>query len=142
MESKSGPITRAQRKKLKIHEDNGMVAYMEEALKSKLQGTKQGNKLEEKLAKYLVETTLPPAVAPGSTVASRLLDGQALKTTTYCRHVEATKFSIKVLHQGVNLGKVLARQFKSVVRDVKSLKKGKSSAIMEQRVGDNLGGFC
>ncbi|KAI5663915.1 hypothetical protein M9H77_23238 [Catharanthus roseus] len=35
----------------------------------------------------------------------------------------------------------LARQFQSVVRDIKELKKGKSSAAMEQRVGDNLGGF-
>ncbi|KAI5672513.1 hypothetical protein M9H77_12877 [Catharanthus roseus] len=33
-----GPITRSQKRKLNIHEDNGMVAYMEEALKSKLEG--------------------------------------------------------------------------------------------------------
>ncbi|KAI5672424.1 hypothetical protein M9H77_12788 [Catharanthus roseus] len=35
----------------------------------------------------------------------------------------------------------LARQYQSVARDIEELKKGKSSAIMEQRVGDNLGGF-
>ncbi|KAI5683107.1 hypothetical protein M9H77_04335 [Catharanthus roseus] len=38
MEWKLGPITRAQRKKLKIHEDNGMISYIEEALKRKLIG--------------------------------------------------------------------------------------------------------
>ncbi|KAI5682162.1 hypothetical protein M9H77_03390 [Catharanthus roseus] len=35
----------------------------------------------------------------------------------------------------------LARKFHSVARDVEELKKGKSSTIIEQRVGDNLGGF-
>ncbi|KAI5681305.1 hypothetical protein M9H77_02532 [Catharanthus roseus] len=35
----------------------------------------------------------------------------------------------------------LARQFQSVARDVLELNKGKSSATMEQRVGDNLGCF-
>ncbi|KAI5664034.1 hypothetical protein M9H77_23357 [Catharanthus roseus] len=38
IEFKLGSITRAQRKKLKIHEDNDMVAYIEEALKIKLEG--------------------------------------------------------------------------------------------------------
>ncbi|KAI5658033.1 hypothetical protein M9H77_26826 [Catharanthus roseus] len=38
MELKLGPITRAQRRKLKILKDNGKVAYMEKALKSKLEG--------------------------------------------------------------------------------------------------------
>ncbi|KAI5653081.1 hypothetical protein M9H77_30268 [Catharanthus roseus] len=35
----------------------------------------------------------------------------------------------------------LARQFQSVARDIEELKKGNISATMEQRVGDNLGGF-
>ncbi|KAI5649736.1 hypothetical protein M9H77_35741 [Catharanthus roseus] len=35
--------------------------------------------------------------------------------------------------------KGLARQFQNFARDVEELKKGKSIAIMEQRVGDNLG---
>ncbi|KAI5680803.1 hypothetical protein M9H77_02030 [Catharanthus roseus] len=35
----------------------------------------------------------------------------------------------------------LARQYQNVARDVEELKKDKSSATMEQRVGDNLGGF-
>ncbi|KAI5652471.1 hypothetical protein M9H77_29658 [Catharanthus roseus] len=38
MELKLGPITKAQRRRLKIHEVNGMVSYMVEALKSKLEG--------------------------------------------------------------------------------------------------------
>ncbi|KAI5681862.1 hypothetical protein M9H77_03090 [Catharanthus roseus] len=33
----------------------------------------------------------------------------------------------------------LARQFQDVARDVEELKKGKGSATIEQRVGDNLG---
>ncbi|KAI5652477.1 hypothetical protein M9H77_29664 [Catharanthus roseus] len=32
-------------------------------------------------------------------------------------------------------------QFHSIARDVEDLKKGKSSATIEERVGDNLGGF-
>ncbi|KAI5667462.1 hypothetical protein M9H77_17315 [Catharanthus roseus] len=32
-----GPMTRDQRKKLKLHEDNNMLAYMEDALKSKIE---------------------------------------------------------------------------------------------------------
>ncbi|KAI5672093.1 hypothetical protein M9H77_12457 [Catharanthus roseus] len=35
----------------------------------------------------------------------------------------------------------LARQFQSGARDVEEFKKGKSSATIEQRVGDKLGGF-
>ncbi|KAI5671423.1 hypothetical protein M9H77_11787 [Catharanthus roseus] len=64
--SQSGPITRAQGRKLKALQDikdNGMVTYLEEALKNKLEGfegrekvTKQGNTLELKLAKSLKKT--------------------------------------------------------------------------------------
>ncbi|KAI5663546.1 hypothetical protein M9H77_22869 [Catharanthus roseus] len=86
MEVKLGPITRAQRKKLKIHEDNGMVAYVEEALKRKLEEfegqerasklfsmcsiskDRSKNKLEEKMTKSLKETTLPAMVALGPTL--------------------------------------------------------------------------
>ncbi|KAI5663830.1 hypothetical protein M9H77_23153 [Catharanthus roseus] len=35
----------------------------------------------------------------------------------------------------------IVRQFQSVAKDVEELKKGKSSAILEKRVGDYLGGF-
>ncbi|KAI5653791.1 hypothetical protein M9H77_30978 [Catharanthus roseus] len=37
LEAKRGPITRAQRRKLKALEDNSMVAYLEEAFKNKLE---------------------------------------------------------------------------------------------------------
>ncbi|KAI5682524.1 hypothetical protein M9H77_03752 [Catharanthus roseus] len=37
-EVKNGPITRAERRKLTGLEDNGIVAYLEEALKCKLEG--------------------------------------------------------------------------------------------------------
>ncbi|KAI5666885.1 hypothetical protein M9H77_16738 [Catharanthus roseus] len=38
-------------------------------------------------------------------------------------------------------GTRLLRQFQNVARDVEEFKKGKSSATMDQRVGDNFGGF-
>ncbi|KAI5667415.1 hypothetical protein M9H77_17268 [Catharanthus roseus] len=38
MEVKLGPITIAQRRKFKALKDNDMIAFMEEALKSKLEG--------------------------------------------------------------------------------------------------------
>ncbi|KAI5649444.1 hypothetical protein M9H77_35449 [Catharanthus roseus] len=63
---KRGPITRTQRRKLKASEHSGMVAYLEQALKIKLERfegqetrTKQGNKLEDNLAKTWKESTLP-----------------------------------------------------------------------------------
>ncbi|KAI5663909.1 hypothetical protein M9H77_23232 [Catharanthus roseus] len=37
LDLKLGLITRAQRKKLKLQEDNGMISYMEETLKSKIE---------------------------------------------------------------------------------------------------------
>ncbi|KAI5675862.1 hypothetical protein M9H77_06812 [Catharanthus roseus] len=37
LDLKLGPITRAQKKKLKLQEDNNMIAYMEDALKSKIE---------------------------------------------------------------------------------------------------------
>lgn len=38
MELKRGLISRAQIKKLKLEEDKGMIAYMEKAFKSKIEG--------------------------------------------------------------------------------------------------------
>ncbi|KAI5677054.1 hypothetical protein M9H77_08004 [Catharanthus roseus] len=82
MELKFGPMTRARMKKLKAYnrnEDNGMTAYMEEALKNKFerQGKAskcfsicsiskdhQGNNLIVKIAKYGRKGTLPPMIAP------------------------------------------------------------------------------
>ncbi|KAI5663355.1 hypothetical protein M9H77_22678 [Catharanthus roseus] len=97
------PFTSARSRKLEIHEDTGMVAYIMEALKSKLHGFKgqerasklfsivqlarinQGNKLEEKMTKCLKETTLPPMVAQGPIVASKLLPAPSLEDITKCR---------------------------------------------------------
>ncbi|KAI5662013.1 hypothetical protein M9H77_21336 [Catharanthus roseus] len=50
MKLKFGLLTRAQIKKLKIHDadiDNGMVAYMEEALKNKLEGFEDQGKVSK-----------------------------------------------------------------------------------------------
>ncbi|KAI5677049.1 hypothetical protein M9H77_07999 [Catharanthus roseus] len=65
MELKSGQITRAQRKKLKIHEDNGIVAYMEEALKIKLKGFEGHERASKLFCICLIskdQTTLPSPV--------------------------------------------------------------------------------
>ncbi|KAI5681215.1 hypothetical protein M9H77_02442 [Catharanthus roseus] len=75
------PIARAQKRKLKALEDNGMAAYLEEAFKIKLErfeGQERVSKLfskcsisndetretvEEKFVKYLEEPTLSPMTA-------------------------------------------------------------------------------
>ncbi|KAI5679009.1 hypothetical protein M9H77_09959 [Catharanthus roseus] len=132
----------------------GMVAYMEEALKSKLEGFEgilQGNKLEEKMAKSLKRSTLQLTVAlplpspVGFWTEKNLEDytlprtvGLIMSTNGHLHtqsHQEGTSDPTKM-----NL-KRLARQFQSIARDVEEFKKGKSSATMDQRVGDNLGGF-
>ncbi|KAI5676610.1 hypothetical protein M9H77_07560 [Catharanthus roseus] len=142
MEWKIGSITIVQRKKLKIHEDSGIVAYMVESLKCKL-------------TTRLKETTLPPMVALGPTITDRLLDEAVVEFTPYRGCVEATKSSTEILRHEGDLGKVLNQiylqlkvhikvvleqlliegqfvlQFQSVARDVEELKKGKSSVTMQ-----------
>ncbi|KAI5677519.1 hypothetical protein M9H77_08469 [Catharanthus roseus] len=77
-------------------------------------------------------------------VTGRLLDSWLVEETAptadgtsepSMRHVNETLWSLQQSIEG------LARQYQSVATDVEELKKGKSSATMEQRVGDNLGGF-
>ncbi|KAI5672130.1 hypothetical protein M9H77_12494 [Catharanthus roseus] len=98
MESNLGPITKARMKKLKAsnrNEDNGMIAYMEEALKNKFEGVGKGH------------PTADSSLAP--TVAGFIMSTEGQLPTQS--------------HQ----------------EDVEELKRSKSSAIMEQRVGDNFG---
>ncbi|KAI5652595.1 hypothetical protein M9H77_29782 [Catharanthus roseus] len=97
MELKLGPLTRAQGKKLKILDANvanGLVAYMEKALKKKLEGFEDQGK------------------------ASKLLS-----ICTINKIIEGSKWKAKMS------------------KDDEEFKKGKSSATIEQRVGDKLGGF-
>ncbi|KAI5663822.1 hypothetical protein M9H77_23145 [Catharanthus roseus] len=128
-ELKSGPITRAQRRKLKAIEDNGIVAYLEEALESKIT---QGTKLELKIGQVFEEDPLPSLVgfcrcflwsmtptAHGrsyTTVAGRVRERVLPLNVWFIRlrssyvfhwSVETTKSSIEVLHEGGDLGKVL-----------------------------------
>ncbi|KAI5663964.1 hypothetical protein M9H77_23287 [Catharanthus roseus] len=72
MEVKNGPIARAQRRKFKMLEDNGM------------QGSIKGNKLEEKLAKSLKESTLLPTVALSLPSLVRFFQHHIWKMSTYC----------------------------------------------------------
>ncbi|KAI5653419.1 hypothetical protein M9H77_30606 [Catharanthus roseus] len=79
LDLKLGPMTRAQRKKLKLQRDSDIISYKEDTLKSliareasqvvhnafKCQGAIKGTTCGEKLAKSLQEATLPPmAVLP------------------------------------------------------------------------------
>ncbi|KAI5658107.1 hypothetical protein M9H77_26900 [Catharanthus roseus] len=160
MELKLGPITGAQRRKLKILEDNGIVAYMEEALKSKLEGFEariiQGNQLEEKMAKGLKRSTLLPKVTLPLPLPVVFCRSSIWKTMPYHQrfimltdghlptqsHEEGTSDPIRMnlnetlqsMQQSIE---GLAIQFQGVARDVEELKKGKGSVIIEQRVGDN-----
>ncbi|KAI5671545.1 hypothetical protein M9H77_11909 [Catharanthus roseus] len=102
MKVKNGPITRAQRRKIKMLEDNGMVAFFEEALKSKLQGF-EGQERATKLFSMcsiskdqsreqiggeigkVLEGKHPTANdSPASTVASRLLPAPSLEVVENC----------------------------------------------------------
>ncbi|KAI5681994.1 hypothetical protein M9H77_03222 [Catharanthus roseus] len=70
LEAKSGPITRSQRRKLNALEDNGIVAYLEEALKS------------------MLEAYLTADGRPYPTIVGRFPDGQPIEHCTYRRHVD------------------------------------------------------
>ncbi|KAI5657560.1 hypothetical protein M9H77_26353 [Catharanthus roseus] len=91
MELKNGPITKAQRRKLKAFEDNAMVGLrVKKGLPScssffHLARTKQGNKLEEKLAN------------PAPTVVDRLLPAPSLEDVNLPRTVGLTLPSPKGL---------------------------------------------
>ncbi|KAI5675970.1 hypothetical protein M9H77_06920 [Catharanthus roseus] len=183
IEMKNGPITRAQRRKPKILEDNGMVAYLEEVLKSKLEGFEGQEKVSKLFS--IVEATKPSievlheggvlrkvlnqiylqlrihikvvSKKPPNEVIERSfgfvflfkiaylimsMDGHLLNQSHQEGTSDPTRMNRNEIFRSMQQSiEGLARQFQSVVRDVEELKKGKSSARMEQRVGDNLGGF-
>ncbi|KAI5652596.1 hypothetical protein M9H77_29783 [Catharanthus roseus] len=169
-----------------------MVSYLEEALKSKLEGFEgqEREQIGEEYAKNLVEPILPPMVSPTLPSPVGFWKDGLLKTKPTAN---ATKSTIGVLHEGGDVRKVQNqiylqltihikvvseqppiedldsyclsyRRFSDIVasspiaffetltpqdwldnsniaRDIEELNMGKSSAIMEQRFGDNLGGF-
>ncbi|KAI5653663.1 hypothetical protein M9H77_30850 [Catharanthus roseus] len=107
-------------KKLKFHDtniDNGMVAYMEDTLKNKLEGFEDQGKASKWLSIYTIYKHHSREQIRGLIMST---DGY-LPTQS---HQEG-----------------LARQFQVVARDVEELKRSKCSATMEQRDRDNLGGF-
>ncbi|KAI5663963.1 hypothetical protein M9H77_23286 [Catharanthus roseus] len=153
-------------------EDNGMVTYLEEALKSKLEGfegqeratkfffvfhwsaeaTKssievlhQGGDLGKVLNQIYLQLKLHIKVVSEQPPIEGLIlfiDGhlptQSHQGGTSDRSRMNLNKTLRSMQQSIE---GLARQFQSVARDVEELKNGKSSATMEQRVGDNLGGF-
>ncbi|KAI5653331.1 hypothetical protein M9H77_30518 [Catharanthus roseus] len=154
MELKLGPMTRARMKKPKAsngNKDNGMVVYMKEALKHKFEefGARiiEGNNLRVKRAKNGRKSTLPLTVA--LSIPS---------TVGFCRtklgnsHAYRCVFEFKILNRGSSKKEVIPGKeyspklqskwiyIKVASEDVKDLKKGKSSATIEQRVGDNFVG--
>ncbi|KAI5672099.1 hypothetical protein M9H77_12463 [Catharanthus roseus] len=177
LDLKLAPITRAQRKKLKLQEDNDMIAYVEDALNSKIEKLDGQGKLPKlftmcsivkEQSKEQFEEIIPPLMAglplprQENLLVSRILypclvnslrvnvlgslimstDGH-IPTQSYqegtnersMRHVNETFWSLQQSIEG------LAMQYQSVARDIEELKKRKSSATIEQRVGDNIGGF-
>ncbi|KAI5652243.1 hypothetical protein M9H77_29430 [Catharanthus roseus] len=209
IEVRQGPMTRAQRKKLKLQEDNGMIAYIMEALKRKFDEFEDQGKhpklftmcsivkeqsrkhLGKDIAKNWLGTrvgTLLSATGSPLPLPIGFCWGNAWSSTTY-RSRKSYKSSIEVLHEEVILGRIWIQfnkqkrihtkveqeqppiegqiellivstdghmptqshhegtnnpsrmNLKETLRDVEDLKKGESSATIEQRVGDILGGF-
>ncbi|KAI5681907.1 hypothetical protein M9H77_03135 [Catharanthus roseus] len=148
MELKLGPMIRAQMKKLKDsngNEDNIMVAYIEEALTNKFEARIiQGNNLMVKMAKYRRRETLPLMVLVCFLFlicGFYYVCGSQLPTQSHQEGTsDPTRMNLNETWRSMQQSiKGLARQFHSVARDIEVLKKRKSSAPMEQRVGDNFG---
>ncbi|KAI5672283.1 hypothetical protein M9H77_12647 [Catharanthus roseus] len=117
---------RARVKKIKIHDANvanGMVVYMEKALKNKHKRFEDQGKTSKllsicRISKAYGWRTLwrQHPIASGLTMST---DGHSPDQSD---------------QEG------LARQLESVARDVEKLKRDKSSVTIEHRFGDNLGG--
>ncbi|KAI5668798.1 hypothetical protein M9H77_18651 [Catharanthus roseus] len=174
MDVKLRPLARALAKKLKIHEANeadGMVAFMEKALKYNLEGFEDQGKASKFIDKEhpTVNGSLAPAVTsrllpayhleehPNSsgrshpTIAGRLGGGRFfIKGGNFGKEwnpiYNKKRMYIKVVsEQPPNEGLIISTDgqlpTQSHQEDVEELKKGKSSATIEQRVRDKLGGF-
>ncbi|KAI5653952.1 hypothetical protein M9H77_31139 [Catharanthus roseus] len=137
MDEKFGPTTRTQKKEIKIleaNEANGMDQSREQI----------GGRLLP--AKLLEDGTLPrllglPYRRQWGSTEKRLMRPLRVLEFLFCDSINLRSPSLCSWGFEGLLSSRLARQFHSVVRDVKEFKKGKSSAIIEQRVGDHLGGF-
>ncbi|KAI5676587.1 hypothetical protein M9H77_07537 [Catharanthus roseus] len=149
MEVKLGLMTRAQRKKLKLQEDNDMLVYM----------------ISRKAFQVVYNVyNHQGAIKEPAWGELRLMMGELYPTTD--DRVLHWKLELEILNRGLimstnghmpsqshqegpsnssrmNLNETLRSMQQSIeklARDVEDLKKGKSSATMKQRVGDNLSG--
>ncbi|KAI5658095.1 hypothetical protein M9H77_26888 [Catharanthus roseus] len=173
MELKLGPITRSKHpwmKKLKTsnrNEDNGMVAYMEKALKNKFEEFEgqgkaskfsisqltriiQGNNLMVKMAKYGRKGTLPQMVPLPLLLRAMLgkfrflmsMEGQLLTQFHQEGTNDPTRMNLNETLRSMQQSiEGLTRQFHSAATDVEELKGDKNSTLVEQRVGDNFEGI-
>ncbi|KAI5677784.1 hypothetical protein M9H77_08734 [Catharanthus roseus] len=99
-------MTRAQRKKLKLHEDNDMIAYKEETLKRKIEEFEGQRKLPKlfKICSIVKEQSREQFGPPychgrlAAIVTDRFLLASLGRQDPYCRRIEATKSSIEILH--------------------------------------------
>ncbi|KAI5653845.1 hypothetical protein M9H77_31032 [Catharanthus roseus] len=153
LDLKLGPITRAQRKKLKFQRDDSMIAYIEDTLKSKVgEFEDQGN--HPKLF-----TTC--SICGGYKSSIEVLHEEVILVRIWIQFNKQERIHIKVVLEKPPIeGLIMStdghlptqsyqegtsepsmRNLNETLRDVEELKKDKSSDTMEQRVGDNLGGF-
>ncbi|KAI5664053.1 hypothetical protein M9H77_23376 [Catharanthus roseus] len=108
------PITRAQMKKLKLQEDNDMIACMEDALKSKIEELNGQGKLPKL---FTVCSIVKKQLREQLELRVLVLDLMYSRSSSLCDcgfealvfhwSVEATKFSIEILQsQEVILGRI------------------------------------
>ncbi|KAI5683018.1 hypothetical protein M9H77_04246 [Catharanthus roseus] len=131
---KISPITRAQRKKLKLQEDNRMITYIEDVLKSKIEELDGQGKLPKV---FTIENWLNVTLV-GSWIEALLKKAPTANEGTSDTSRMNINEILRSMQQSIE---GLARQFQSVSKDVEEFRKGKSDAAIDQRVADNLGGF-
>ncbi|KAI5682067.1 hypothetical protein M9H77_03295 [Catharanthus roseus] len=158
IKSKLRPITRARTKKLKDsngNEDNGVQSsFKEETSGRKLSKVGEGHPTTN------VPLLLPLPVGFWAKGLKRSCPTTDSRSHPTVRLVSYWSVEFKIVNRGssrkgghpwegvesklqskVDLRQSgLARKFQRVARDVEELKRGKSSATKEQRVGDNFGG--
>ncbi|KAI5653445.1 hypothetical protein M9H77_30632 [Catharanthus roseus] len=145
-ELKLGPMTRGRMKKLNAsngNRDNVMIGYLEEAFNNKFEEFEGQEKTSMLFSicsiskDYSEEQLVPPTV-----------DGRARLKQCFITSMEGP-LPIQSHQEGtrdpsrINLNETLRSMQQSterLVRDIKDLKKGKSTASMDQRIGDNFGG--
>ncbi|KAI5657268.1 hypothetical protein M9H77_26061 [Catharanthus roseus] len=146
MEDKQGPTTRAQRKRLKLQEDNqennGMIVHIMEALKSKD-------------GEFEAQEKHPKSFTMSSKSSREVLQEEVILGRIWIQFKKHKRVHMKLVSEKppIEDGHMPTQSHQEgtgdpswmilneTLRDVEDLKKGKSSALMKQRVGDNLAGF-